>query len=251
MAVAAMLLLAAGLLLGEPLVSYYHDVWFIFASGFLAVLAKKTAGLFGGDARTVWHLAALGFAGWFFGDLAWAVYEIFLNTPMPYPSLADIAYVLGNILIAAGVLLEAQRLPGEHTKKALMASAAGLLFLGFFAKTYLLEIAADTELGALEKFVNLFYPVTDTLMFATAVYIMLVYGGVFRKMWQLFAAGAIVTALADSLFSYMAWVEIYEANYFLMDVIWAVGYVLLGMAMWEMVEMSKAPVAAKSRKRTG
>jgi len=42
---------------------------------------------------------------WFLGELTWGIYELILSIEVPYPSIADIFYLLGYLPLIAGVML--------------------------------------------------------------------------------------------------------------------------------------------------
>src|SRR5258708_39672591 len=61
-------------------------------------------GLKGSRARTILFLT-LGVLGWFIGEVFWNYYELFLHIK-PFPSIADIFYLIAYPLLFLGLLNE-------------------------------------------------------------------------------------------------------------------------------------------------
>jgi len=43
----------------------------------------------------IWLCFTLGMGFWFLGELIWAVYALFLGVEIPYPSIADVLWLVG------------------------------------------------------------------------------------------------------------------------------------------------------------
>lgn len=65
----------------------------------------RAARLLTGADRTAWMLFGAAAAVWTCGQIAWDVYELILNVPIPFPSVADIGYLAFGPLMIAGMWL--------------------------------------------------------------------------------------------------------------------------------------------------
>ena len=72
----------------------------LFAAAACAVAYRRVAG----SARYGWALIGAGMAAWMLGQLIWCYYELIKGWVMPYPSLADVFYLLALPLMIAGML---------------------------------------------------------------------------------------------------------------------------------------------------
>src|SRR5688500_5294104 len=70
------------------------------ASGLVIVI---TALRMGGRSRVSWGLLGLGTLSWSGGMLAWSWYELVLQVETPFPSLADLGYLLMFPFMFAGL----------------------------------------------------------------------------------------------------------------------------------------------------
>jgi signal transduction histidine kinase len=80
----------------------FADLAFLGTSGLAAALCLRTAARLGTVGRS-WLWLGLACVSWFGGQLVWTIYEVVLRTPAPYPSLADLGYLLFYPLAAVGV----------------------------------------------------------------------------------------------------------------------------------------------------
>jgi len=227
----------------------FGDLWFIVGDLGLLWLTLEMTKHFSGDSKKVWTMVLIGFSGWFVGDVIWAFYELVLNTISPYPSIADLSYIFGSLSLAVGFFAEAKRIRSYSLAKAAVAVLLGIALFYSMSLAPITSIIGDAEVGAIEKAVSVAYPVSDALMFSAAAYLALIYGGIFRRAWLLLSAGAMAWAFSDSLWAELMWLEIYDANYFLVDHVWLIGYALMGLGIWSILELTRTlPGLAKAKK---
>ena len=164
--------------------------------------------------RAVIYLS-LGLIAWGLGTYVYSgIYNVILNVEVPYPSYADIGYVLALPLWAVG-MIQLSRASGA--KYGLHSSAGKFTLLLIPAVViglsyYLLVVIArggtltgdDTAL--LKIVLDLTYPLGDVLILtiATLVYGLSYnyFGGVFKKAIYMILSGFVLLYLADFAFSY-------------------------------------------------
>lgn len=164
------------------------------------------------DARPAWRALGAGLLVLFLGQLVLVPYQLIWGVPSPFPSLADVFFMLSYpLLIAALVLfLRAYEQAGYPVGTAAMRLTVlgGTLGVGALAAWPLLRpvITADTPL--VEKTISLAYPVLDLVTLAPALLLLRITlalrGGSVMRIWLLLVAGVVAMALADVLFAYFS-----------------------------------------------
>lgn len=180
--------------------------------------------------RKGWLFWALGFSLYFLGELTWAMYEVFLKKPVPFPSLADAFWLVGYIPLLLG-LLNGYRLLAVSLRTrdivflSLLLSMASLLVLAFVVA----PVVKDGQISLLEKILGSAYPVGDLLLLAPVLAIMLQFKrSLLGKPWLYICLGFASFSIADSIFSYLTRNEIYQLGSFV-DLLWLAGYLLIAM----------------------
>jgi hypothetical protein len=180
------------------------DYVFVLASGICSILAFLVIRHWGvrGKVAAV-HLGLfLGIFLWFLGDTAWAIYETVLQVEIPYPSFADVFYLLGYIPIAVGIVqfLWTFRV-GLKRQGAFVALGIGLLFFGLTYAFLIGPLVVSTE-DFLTKSYDVAYPVLDSMLVVLAIFMFFVFrGGKMAGAWVWVSLGLLLNALADIAFS--------------------------------------------------
>ena len=239
---AALVLLAfvlGRLMLKGPLGGAYAELCFVLATVMLISAARKVSELFGGNAKKVWQILVCGFVVWLVGDLIFFLGGLFPEgeTLTAISATGTFIFILGNLILAYGLLSEADRLPFKSGKNAVISVAVGLLFLSVFSGGYLYKLLSGNAINTVEKTVVFFITLTDASIVALGLYLFLIYGGIFREAWKTFSAGSVFVATGDALAIYLFMKGISDRWLFLSDCIWAVGYALLWVGMWKITQV--------------
>jgi diguanylate cyclase (GGDEF)-like protein len=166
-----------------------------------------------GPERNWRRLMALGMGGWTIGMGFWAYYQIFSDTPLPSPSIADVGFLTLPVF-AVPALLSMAVLPsrfaeGRSRRDVLPYVLDGLVVVGsLFIVTWATTLGAVVEASAPtagDFAVAVAYPVTDLVMV-----VMVVLLAVTRRvpvelrpqLW-LVGSGIIAISLSDSFFAYV------------------------------------------------
>ena len=181
-----------------------------------------------------WGLIAASTLVFGIADTIWAILELGLSEP-PFPSLADLFYIIYYPLLLAGVLLlpEEPSTRGEQVKKVLDAGvvmvAAFLVFWNFLIGPV---VASNADYPILEQAILLAYPVGDLVLLWALLRI------IYRNSEQreenevpafLLAAGLGVTIVADCIYTYQALLDTYSSGG-LLDVCWRASILITGLA---------------------
>jgi two-component system cell cycle response regulator len=183
--------------------------------------------------RLAWGLVGGGLLAWAAADVYNTLVLAKLDDP-PYPSIADAGWLVYYPTSYVAVLLLARsrgaRVPtgtwldGVIAALACAALASALLF------EPILSTAIDGATAAIVT--NLAYPVGDLLLVLLVVAVLGLSGWRPGRMWIVFAAGLVVSAIADSW--YLA--DTAKGTYAeggVLDILWPLSALLLGWAAWQ------------------
>src|SRR5215207_2665542 len=183
--------------------------------------------------RLAWGLVGGGLLAWGAADVYNTIVLAKLDEP-PYPSLADAGWLaLYPTNFVAVMLLAARRgtrvptgiwLDGVIAALACAALTSALLF------EPILSTAVEGATAAV--ITNLAYPVGDLLLLSVVIAVLGLTGWRPGRMWLVFAAGLVVTAIADSW--YLA--DTAKGTYVeggVLDILWPMSALLIGWAAWQ------------------
>ena len=214
--------------------------------GLSAFFTHQAATSFEADnpARPAWRLLGIGLAGFTLGQCYLGFHPLVLAQATPYPSLADIAFMVAYpfVLVAFWWFIRAYResgLPvgsrGEHGLLALAAAAV------FAAIAYVaLGPVSRAAAPPLEKALNIAYPSFDFLILIPLVILLRITlrfrGGRIWTIWAALLAGFVSMGAGDILYSYFvtlgqAWLES------LIDVLFLISYILVSQAALKQCEL--------------
>jgi hypothetical protein len=209
----------------------------------LAALLWRSFGQ-GEALKPMWGSMALGLLLWTAGEMIWAYYELILKKETPYPSIADVGWTLGFIPLLIALSLRYRSLRTAPARKQLAIGMGVFALLLVLAIVFVIGpiLTSDDSSSLTQQLFNMFYPVGDLAVALIALLCVFVLaGGVLSRPWMLIAAGFLVVSIADLLFCYANWNDIYwvgsgtspNAVTTLSDVLYLASYqiILLGLIM--------------------
>lgn len=186
--------------------------------GVFAVTRSRVWGLFASSMGRAVFFLGLGLITWAVGTLIFAYYNLAQSVEVPYPSLADAAYIISWPLWAIGII-NLSRATGarygirQSSGKELLLVIPLVVIL---ASYYLLVVVARggfdfSESTAFKAFFDLAYPIGDVIILAlaTLVYGLSVnyFGGKFKTAIYFILAGFVLNYISDFAFSYTTTLE--------------------------------------------
>jgi diguanylate cyclase (GGDEF)-like protein len=182
-----------------------------------------------GRRRTAWICLAVGLAGWACGSAVWIYYEKVLHQ-FPFPSLADVGY----LLLPLGVGLSLLLYPLGYSRQSL----ARFLLDGFIVAGSLFEISwvlvlrgvyaaggtSDFALG-----LSLVYPLADIAILTVLLLVLARARSGRRRTLTMLTCAVILIALSDSAFAYLTAHGAYVSGH-VIDIGWAAAFLTFGMA---------------------
>ena len=191
-----------------------------------AVIAAQSAQ---GRLRMAWIAMTVGLVGWAVGEAIWTYYELVLEQ-VPFPSIADAAYLIFPVGACATLLLFPVEHIGRFRSRVLLDGliVAGSLFLVSWV-TILAPLYTAGGTDRLGLVVSLAYPVSDVVVLTLAAVLLVRAGVEHRLTLTLLTVGLACIALSDSLFSYLAAKDQYASGD-VIDIGWAAGLLLVAVA---------------------
>ena len=243
----ALILLTFGLMLGLP--SRAADVFSALALPVLAwgaavlnywVLRRLHPAL--PDHRLVRLLLPAGVL-WALGETIWAVL-FFVTEEPPDPSVADIFWLLGDVVFLYALLSALRWYPQRRTPSLHWIRWGVLvIILGLSGYFVLWPIAQEfTPEAWLETLWALVYPVFDTLLLMAVLTLAIqMRRGQLWKAWLLIALSVVAAAFADLLYAYLDWNDLYYADSTILlsratDWFFLLDYILYGWGMYKLYQ---------------
>ncbi|MEW5990194.1 MAG: GGDEF domain-containing protein [Chloroflexota bacterium] len=174
-----------------------------------------------------WLLVAAGQLAFVIGDILWTIYAI--QGEDPYPSTADIAYILGYPIIAVGLLLAIRmRVTGGDRAglldAAILATGAAVVWWAFV----LGPLAAYADPEPVSFAVSVAYPIGDLLLIGMALGLMMT-PGARTVAFRVLVASLVTMLVADLAFGLQTLDESYVEGGWL-DGLWLLAYLLFATA---------------------
>ncbi|MDD5357139.1 MAG: hypothetical protein PHS53_03280 [Candidatus Pacebacteria bacterium] len=184
------------------------------------IKAKRWGGFRSSTGKSVIFLST-GLLTWAIGTLIFAYYNLFLDIAVPYPSLADVAYIVSWPLWTIGILYLSPAIGLKYQLKKMSGKVFLLIIplVTIFLSYYLLFVIGrggviDLSGGSLKLFFDLAYPIGDIVILSiTALVYSLSFnylGGFFKFPIIVIMLGFVLNYLADFSFSYTTTQETFD-----------------------------------------
>ena len=187
--------------------------------------------------RAAWALIAAGTVFWALGELYWSF--LLPDDGAPYPSAADVFYLLNYPLTIAGVAMLARGWIGPGRLRlgtvfdgAIAGAGAGALGAALLGPA-LVVLARNDPARAV---VDAAYPILDVVMLATVAAAAVVLG--WRRDWVLLGLGLVALTVADGVYLYAEATFGYIEGTAL-DSAWLLAVVLIAWAAWQSPKPSR------------
>jgi hypothetical protein len=206
----------------------------IAAAGAAGITCIRTARFSSPRQSRMWKLMGASALSWASGQAAWTWYETVLGREVPFPSLADVGYLVAVPLAAAALIalpFAARSLAGRvrQVLDGLMIAASLLLASWVLVLRPLFRSGGDDLLG---QVISLAYPIGDVVVGTIVLFILArarVGRGTRGTPLPLLGGGLVAIAVADSGFVYLTTVGSYSSGA-LIDAGWFLGYLLVLLA---------------------
>jgi diguanylate cyclase (GGDEF)-like protein len=197
--------------------------------------------------RWAWRLIALSTASWASGQMIWTWFESVQGNAVPFPSLADVGYLLAVPLAVAGVLSFPHQ-PGRWTSKVRIVLDAMIVAVALLRVSWTLvlrDLTSEPLESELQRVLSLAYPLADVVLMSILVIAFAGAQSRYRRTLSYVASGFALFAVADT--SFLISVAQGASVTALADTTWTAGYLLIAVGalfapLWlPMVEQTDAP----------
>lgn len=200
----------------------------VVCAGFSCLLRASR----GGPERGAWVAIGASILAWAAGEIWWTLY-IEGNPDAPYPSPADLGYLVFYPLAILGLYLLVRARAQELDRRLWMDGLIAALGSGAVGAALIFEFVADRTSGsAIEVATTLAYPFGDVLLVALVVGVIALTRWRPGRTWSLLLAGLTVMAVADVAFT----LQTYEATLpggDWVEPLYLISAVLLGAVAWQ------------------
>lgn len=237
---------------GETLLLYVSDLLpvlcAVIAIGFLFKAYRQFKEY--DYAKISWLLTFIGIVLFSLGESLYAILEIGLGFDMneTFPSIADYVWCAGYLPLFVGMMLmfygyKKGGLPMGNTKMYGFLSVI-IAIIAFAVIIFLLiPVINDDETELIDKVFYLYYPIGDVFLVIPALILMYITSLFGRSAitipWRLLALGYICFTVADLLYSYLSWQDLYGSGNPI-DLAWNFGYLSIALAGLYQMELMKS-----------
>jgi hypothetical protein len=194
----------------------HYDRVLLVAGGWTKLLALVVAAVFalrslallgeGNPARTPWALLGAGLSALALGQATLVYFQTFRGVS-PFPSVADVWFVIAYPLLIAGVIAFIAAYARTGFPMTGTAALFVILGLGALAAAWpLLRPILRSSDDLLSKALNVTYPALDLILLVPVVVLLRITsrfrGGAVWHIWLALLAGFVFTAVGDILFAY-------------------------------------------------
>jgi len=210
----------------------FSDVLMTLAASIASVSCALTGRRHAGSMRAFWWLLAAACASWASGEAIWSWYEVIRGVEVPYPSWADVGYLIGTPLAVAAFACHPAAHGRAHGRRLLplldgIAAATALLFVSWtLVLSPLWGQSGGMSLGDL---IAVAYPFGDVVVLFLIVLAVRNLPSGNRPATTLLLTGLLVMAVTDSAYTYLAQVGAYSSGD-LIDAGWLFAYLAIAAA---------------------
>jgi diguanylate cyclase (GGDEF)-like protein len=185
-----------------------------------------------GRERWAWILIGAAILSWGAAEVYWAL-AIEGNADAPYPSPADVGYLLFYPLAYAGLALLVRARAHEMNWRLWMDGAIAALGTAALGAAFVFDFVAEkTEGTPLQIATTLAYPLGDIAMVAMVIGVVALTGWRPGRTWSLLLAGLAALVIADIAFTLQSTGEALPGGNWI-DPIYLIAAVCLGAAVWQ------------------
>ncbi len=201
-----------------------------------------------GPERRAWILIGIAILFWGAAEVYWAIF-IEGNANAPYPSPADIGYLLFYPLAYAGLALLVRARAHEMNWRLWMDGAIAALGTAALGAAFVFDFVAEkTEGTPLQIATTLAYPLGDIAMVSMIVGVVALTGWRPGRTWSLLLAGLSALVIADIAYTLQSTGEAIPGGNWI-DPIYLIAAVCLGAAVWQPAAAAEITAPENDRRR--
>jgi hypothetical protein len=236
---------------GVRLLNILTDVLGVAFAILASALALRARQMFepGVAQRRVWLFFGVGMVMWTMAEVLWTYYRNFLNQAVPFPSSADLLWVLGYIPVLVSLWLQYRTLGvGVSRRLKLTVLAIYSVMVAITVVVLLWPILAEPgQVPTIEILISAYSLISDLIMaFIATLSLLVLWKGIVGQPWQYIVISILLVVAADLAFSYAAWNNLYATGSNLIsgvvDVVYLSAYIVAAAGAYRQVTLSLPPV---------
>ena len=175
----------------------------------------------------------MGMVFWFLGEVGWAIYTLVLGVEVPYPSIADVAWLIGYIPMIIAFQIYLRVFHFAISKKTFLAEVFTVVILSLALYGYLVSpILAGVAEEATALIFDIVYPTLDIVLFGSAMLGLFIFAkGKIAPAWLLISGAILTDVVADMVFGYTTLNGTYYNGHWL-ELFFHCGYILFALAFY-------------------
>jgi diguanylate cyclase (GGDEF)-like protein len=198
--------------------------------------------------RLAWLLIGLGILSWGAAEVYWTAF-ITDNPSAPYPSPADIGYLLFYPLSYAGLALLVRARAYEMDWRLWMDGAIAALGTAALGTAFVFDFVADKTTGTtLQVATTLAYPLGDIVMLSMVIGVVALTGWRPGRTWSLLLAGLSALVIADIAYTLQSTGSTLPGGDWI-DPIYLIGAICFGAAVWQPTAAAAITAPGKGSRR--
>jgi len=190
---------------------------------------------FAGRMRWAWALLAVSAASWGVGEVIWSIYAVGLQVTVPFPSAADIGFLLAMPLAVAAVL-SFPSAPSRNTTRGRALLDGAMIALSLLFVSWALGLGALYHASAaslLAQWFGLAYPIGDIVILTVLLLALRRTKRAQRSRLLLILGGLAANAFSDSAFAFTTASGTFATSSYLLSAGWVYGYSMIALApLW-------------------
>jgi hypothetical protein len=217
---------------------FFSNIFYPLVAGVAVIVSgfalRKYWGNPGDKSSKIWAGFTVGMVFWFLGELSWAIYALLLNVEIPYPSIADVVWLIGYVPLFFALFLYIRTFQYAVSKTMFAIATvavciASLAFLLFLVPPIFAD-ASEHDMVTLA--VDIAYPALDIVLFSLSILGLLIFAkGKVAQAWLLINGAILMNVVGDVLFSYTTLQGTYYNGHW-SELFFAWGYVLFALAFY-------------------
>jgi hypothetical protein len=219
------------LVLGDHTTTAIDDLGEALAAAIASAACVWAATRAEGRNRVGWTLMGISTGLWAAGEVAWSVYEVFLQVPVPSPGLPDAGFLAAVPFAIAG--LRAFWGDARGTSSRWRVWFDGLIVAIALTSTawgFGLNLVLDAKEDLTTKVFSLAYPVGDILIGTVLILAIRRASGQQKGRMAFLLCGVAAYSIADSAFAYLTAQNAYGAVGSVLNTGWFAGFLLIALA---------------------
>jgi two-component system, cell cycle response regulator len=207
-----------------------YESWIYEGLELLAALGCLARAVLFRSERTAWFFIGLALLATTVGDI---LFDFWYGGNPPFPSAADVSYLLFYPLLYVGIVLLLRRRVSTFGASLWLDGLLAAAAAGALGASVLVEVVVNSTHGSrLVVLTNMAYPIGDVLLLALLVFVFSVTRWRPGRAWALIAAGLLFNTVGDGLFLYGTATSAYTEGTYI-DLAWPLSLVLISLAAWQ------------------